>query len=174
MRVTDIKGTQSGLLTAIRPSHKEPKKGTYWVCKCSGPKCGGKGTRKVLAKDFRQQKIKRCIKCADPVARAIQARNAPMRWSKKVTGPMYPEQFSKNCRNYIAAFTPQQRVLFEVIMDGRTNWQYQVQAADIVLRSTDIRADLQTIIGENPQRWQRYLQRQRFRQHSPAALKRAA
>lgn len=174
MRVTDIKGTQSGLLTAIRPSHKEPKKGTYWVCKCSGPKCGGKGTRKVLAKDFRQKKIKRCLQCADPVKRSIQAVNAPKRWSRKVTGPMYPEQFRKSCRDRIAAFTPQQRMLFDVIMDGRTNWAYQVQAADIVLRTEDISDALESLIANNPQRWQRYKERQRFKQGSPVALVRAA
>jgi hypothetical protein len=174
VRVQDIRGTQSGLLTAVRPSHKEPRKGTYWLCRCSGPKCGGKGTRKVLAKDFRQQKIKRCLKCVDPVKRATQVVNSAKRWSKKVTGPMYSDEFRKGCRERIEAFTPEQRILFDVILDGRTIWEYQVQAADIVMRSTDIRSDLSIIIGDNPQRWQRYLQRQRFNQRSPDALKRAA
>ncbi len=170
----DITGTQSGLLTALRPSHKEPRKGTFWDCNCSGPVCGGKGKRKVLAKDFRQKKIKRCIQCADPVARRVQAQNAPMRWSKKVTGPMYSDQFRSGCKERIAGFTPEQRVLFDLIMDGRTNWEYQVQTADIVLRNKDARAEIEALIADNPKRWQRYLERQRFKQHRQRALKLAA
>jgi hypothetical protein len=174
VRVIDIRGTQSGLLTAVKPSHKEPRKGTYWVCRCSGPNCGGKGTRKVLAKDFRQKKIRRCLKCVDQVKRATQVVNSAKRWSKKVTGPMYSDEFRKSCKERIAAFTNEQRVLFDVLLDGRTNREYQVQAADIVLRSKDIMSDLVNLIGDNPERWKRYLERQRFKQHSPTALQRAA
>jgi hypothetical protein len=171
----NIKGQESGLLTAVKPSHTEHGQGVIWDCLCSGPKCGGKGTRKVLAKDFRQKKIKRCLQCANTNKRVGMLRNSSKRWAKEVvTGPMYSDEFRRSYRDHIAEFTREQRMLFDVIMDGRTNYAYQVQAADIVLRAVNVRAEIESLIADNPKRWQRYLERQRFQKHNKTELKRVA
>jgi hypothetical protein len=144
--VLDLRGQRQndGYLEAIEPGESVEGSGVKWKCFCHLCK---RNYRKVLARDFTSQRIKKCSKCVNPIFRKVQRRLIETRRKKlrELGKPWYSEytpSLNASWRIRIADFTPAQRLLFDVILDGRTGFQFSIQAIDWVLRTKDIRLEL--------------------------------
>jgi len=121
------------------PKLKKKGRGYYWHCDCD---CGG--SRLVSAKDFSMGKITKCKMCVSP--KRVEEQKKLLQRLREIRRDLgddwYSDEFKREWRNHLAAFSFEQRLLFETIMDGRSHWHLQMQAVDIVMRETDIELEL--------------------------------
>lgn len=134
---------KNGYLEAVKSlGAKDKDKGIIWKCLCHF--CEGANYRNVLTRDFTSGRIKKCNKCVSPVFRERQRRLVATNKQRQrdLGPPWYSDEFRRTWRDILAAFTPAQVLLFDTIMDGRTRWQWQMQAVDWVRRTHDIELEL--------------------------------
>lgn len=135
-------------LTAVEPVCTN-ERGVQWLCLCD---CGN--TRIVAAKDFTWGRIRKCEECANPGQKRQQEKLTEMHAEagQELGPPMYSEEFRRTWKERREGFSTAERLLYEVYLDGRTVWQLQMQAVDIVLRCEDIREWLMTFSDERIKR----------------------
>lgn len=137
MPILDLRGKKQphGRLTAVSLVRVVRGKGAIWLCRCD---CGN--VRKVASKRFtaKEKGVTACEQCVDPERRKRQEQMI------SYLGGFYGlPGFEQEWRIYRSQFSELEWLLYATYVNGRHNSvSVQMQAVDIVIRCTDVKAEL--------------------------------